>query len=101
MGEKDLQKLILDWLTAKRIFNYRNNSGAMVSEYKGKKRFMRFGANGSPDIVCVIDGQYVGIEVKGEKGKQSDSQKVFQVLLENAGGKYVLVYTLEDLIENI
>lgn len=99
MKENDLQRLILDYLVAKRIFHYRNNSGAMVSEYKGKKRFMRFGASGSPDIICVINGQYVGIECKGEKGKQGDSQKLFQANLESAGGKYILAWCLEDLIK--
>jgi len=46
----------------------------------------------------VIDGQYVGIEVKGPKGKQSAHQKEFQKKLEAAGGKYILAYSLEDVI---
>jgi hypothetical protein len=99
MKEHDLQNLILDYLSAKRIFHYRNNSGAMAKEYNGKKYFMRFGCPGSPDIVCVINGQYIGIEVKGEKGKQNDNQKDFQEELEDSGGKYILAYCLEDVIE--
>jgi hypothetical protein len=63
-----------------------------------QKHFYRFGALGSPDIICVIDGQYVGIEVKGPKGKQSAHQKEFQKKLEAAGGKYILAYSLEDVI---
>jgi hypothetical protein len=56
MKESDVQRQILDYLALKHLFHYRNNSGAMVSEYRGKKRFMRFGATGSPDIVCVVKG---------------------------------------------
>lgn len=95
--ESDLQRLILDYLTAKRIFHYRNNSGAMVSEYQGKKRFMRFGLVGSPDIVCISGGRYIGIEVKGTGGKQNDNQLIFQQEMMRAGGLYILAYSLEDV----
>ena len=98
MKESEIQRQILDYLALKRIFHYRNNSGAMVSEYKGKKRFMRFGATGSPDIVCVIKGQYVGLEVKTPKGKQSEHQKAFQKKLEAAGGRYLLVRSFDDVV---
>ena len=70
----------------------------MVSEYKGRKSFVRFGAVGSPDIICVIKGQYVGIEVKGTKGVQSDNQKQFQQDLERAGGLYILARDLSDIV---
>lgn len=40
----------------------------------------------------------MGIEVKAPKGKQSDHQKGFQSKLEGAGGKYILAYSLEEVI---
>jgi hypothetical protein len=49
----------------------------------------------------VIGGQYVGIEVKAPKGKQSEHQKEFQEALEAAGGRYVLAYSLDDVIQTI
>lgn len=66
-------------------------------ESKGQRYYVRFGALGSPDIVCVISGQFVGIEVKAPKGKQSDNQKEFQRQLEEAGGKYILAYSIDDV----
>jgi len=69
----------------------------MVSEYKGKQRFMRFGALGSPDVVCVINGIYVGIEVKGTGGKQNENQKAFEKELHEAGGWYILAYSVDDV----
>lgn len=99
MKENDIQRQILDYLTIKRVFHYRNNSGGMTKIYNGRKMFMRFGEVGSPDIVCVINGQYVGIEVKKPGGKQSDNQKMFQEKLEQAGGKYILAYSLDDIIK--
>lgn len=69
-----------------------------MSEYKGAKRFVRFGATGAPDIVAVIKGKYVGIECKVGKGKQSGHQKEFEHKLKQAGGDYWLIYTPEDLL---
>jgi hypothetical protein len=94
MRESDVQRAILDYLSLKRVFHYRNNSGAFKRD---DGHFYRFGALGSPDIVCVIDGNYVGIEVKAPKGKQSDHQKEFQRKLEAAGGRYILAYSLDDV----
>jgi len=93
MKESDVQRQILDYLALKGIFHYRNNSGAFVD---AQKHFYRFGALGSPDIICVIKGQFVGIEVKAPKGKQSEHQKEFQRNLEEAGGQYILAYSLDD-----
>jgi hypothetical protein len=98
MKESYVQRQILDYLALKRIFHYRNNSGAFVDS---QKHFYRFGAVGSPDIVCVIHGQYVGIEVKAPKGGQSDHQKEFQKQLEAAGGRYILAYSLDDVLRSI
>ena len=54
MKESDVQRQILDYLTLKRIFHYRHNSGAFKDS---NNQFYRFGALGSPDIICVINGQ--------------------------------------------
>jgi hypothetical protein len=56
---------------------------------------------GAPDTICVIDGQFVGIEVKAPKGKQNDHQKDFERNLVAAGGKYILAFSLEDVIESV
>jgi VRR-NUC domain len=96
--ESDLQRQILDYLALKRIFHYRNNSGAFDN---GHGHFYRFGAPGSPDIICVIKSQYVGIEVKRPGGKQSEYQKEFQRKLEAAGGKYILAHSLDELLSHL
>lgn len=99
ISEHDIQKQILDWLKVKGIFHFRNNSGAMMSNYKGKARFMRFGALGSPDIFAFINGRTFGIEVKGATGKLSDYQCVFGRNLQSAGGVYIVAYCLEHVTE--
>ena len=94
--EADVQRAILAWLGYSNIFYYRNNSGGMMAE---SGHFVRFGATGSPDIVIVHKGKYIGVEVKGTDGKQSDNQINFQRELETAGGKYLLVRSLDEFIK--
>lgn len=98
MKESDTQRQILDYLKLKGIFHYRNNSGGFKD---ANNHFYRFGALGSPDIIAVIDGIYVGIEVKAPNGKQSDHQKEFELKLQSAGGEYILAYSLDDVLQAI
>ena len=108
MRERDLQKLILDWLALHRIFHWRNNTGAMKAEHKSKKRFVRFGYPGSPDIFAMcptVDPAYgaemYGIELKDIDGEQSNEQKQFENDFVRAGGIYILARSLEDVTKEI
>lgn len=93
--EKATQSAVLDYLVKFNIFHYRNNSGAIRTD----SRFLRFGAVGSPDIICVRDGKFIGIECKGEKGVMSEGQVAFRDNLEKAGGKYLLVRSIDEFIK--
>lgn len=74
--ESDIQKACIDWLnTIPGVKVWRQNTGAQVSEYKGKKRFMRFGQKGQADITGIALGVRVEIEVKRPGQKPSDDQR--------------------------
>jgi hypothetical protein len=51
--ESEIQRAILDWLAAERIWHIRLNTGAMAGSHKGKKWFVRFGRPGMADILAV------------------------------------------------
>jgi len=93
--ESDLIKSCLDYLALKKIFAYRQNSGAFKTDRGG---YYKFGISGAPDIIAVVDGIYVGIEAKIGKNKLSASQFEFGEKLVKAGGRYLVVRDLEDLI---
>ncbi len=101
ISEHDIQSQILDWLRIKRIFHWRNNSGAVAAVHNGKKRFIRFGAKGSPDIVAVRRGVVYGIEVKRADQHQSIAQTYWQTDFERAGGVYVLARSVGDVERRI
>ena len=96
--ERDIQASIIEFLTFKGIFHYRNNSGGAMG--KGN-HFIRFGTPGSPDVICVVRGRYVGIEVKRHGGKLRESQEVFRAALEAAGGLYWIFTSLDEAVDTI
>lgn len=99
--ETQILNQIQQYLRLKRIFHYRNNSGGALLQNKpdGRKYRVQFGVRGMPDIVAVVNGIYVGFEVKTAIGKQSPHQKLFQDNLTHAGGRYFIIRSLDDLIE--
>ena len=96
--EQEIKRQITDWLTIKRYFWWPNNTGAFKASYKGKGRFIRFGKKGSPDLYVLRNGILFGIETKAEQGFQSQVQKEFEVEFTRAGGKYLLCFSLQDVI---
>lgn len=99
ISEKQVLKSITDFLGYKKLFWWRNNSGAVISNYKGKERMFRFGSKGSPDVFFLKNGTIYGIETKGSKSKQSPEQKEWQTKFEKEGGIYFLCYSLDDLVK--
>lgn len=95
--EAEIQNTILAYLKYRRVFYWRQNSGAGIMKQGAGTRFIRFGVNGAPDIFAVKEGTIYGLEIKSKVGKQNDNQKAFQQEFENAGGKYFVIKSLEDV----
>ena len=91
--EKQVMRAVFDYLVARKIFCWRNNSGALMVD----KRFINFGAAGSPDIIAVHRGRFIGIECKGSNGRQTQQQKQFQQSIELSGGIYILAKSIDDV----
>jgi hypothetical protein len=73
---------------------YRTDGVAMGGQWtKGT------GTPGSADISATIRGRSVKIEVKYGKDRQSEAQKVYQKMIEDAGGVYYISRTFDDFIE--
>lgn len=92
--EAPIQKAIIDYLTLKRYFFWRNNTGAMKTE----RSFVRFGTPGAPDIFLIKNGFLWGIEVKAPKGRLSEHQTSFRDRMQEAGGTYIVAHSLDEVI---
>ncbi len=100
--EAAVLRACLDYLAAKHVLAFRMNTGAV----KIDKRFLRFGVPGMADILAFPverNGNAffarcpLWIECKAEKGRQSDVQKSFQLLVEEHNHDYRIVRSIEDL----
>lgn len=107
--ESATQKAVLDFLAAKRIWHVRMNTGAMQAEHNGKKRFLRFGRPGMADIQAtrqLAECDYphshqriIWMEIKSPTGKQSKAQKEFQREVEAEGHTYLLIRSIDQVMQ--
>lgn len=56
------------------------------------------GTNGTSDIKAIIKGQFVAIEIKYKKDRMSEAQKKYKKEVEQAGGIYLIVSHMKDLL---
>lgn len=96
VSEKFLQNTIIDWLNANTSGMFWQNDSVAI---RGRKRCNRYRPNGVSDILGVISGQSVAIEVKSPTGKLLQSQIEFSQRFRRAGGEYYVIRSLEDLTE--
>lgn len=90
----ELVRALCEYLALRRVFHWRNNTGAFKAAHGG---FYRFGTPGSPDIMVVKEGRFIGIEAKAGSGRLLHAQKEFQRLCEENGGVYIVAHSIEDL----
>lgn len=97
MKETDVQYSICEYLAYRQHFFWRQNTIPALTRDGGFRRMPAFSKNGVPDIILIVDGKFVGLEVKAPKGKQSESQKDFEAGCKQAGGCYYIVTSIEDV----
>jgi len=106
MKEAQIQKEILHWLSLQpkdQMFSWRMYTGPIVrgNPAKGKTFFTPNPCPGLPDIIVIIKGRFVGLEIKQPKGRQSTEQKTFEQAIKKAGGFYFLIRSLDEAIKAI
>ena len=79
---------------------FRNNIGHAVMAHGGRVTF-GVGGPGGADLIGMLSGRFLGMEVKSPTGRQSPEQRQFQLLVESKGGIYLLVRSVDDAIAQI
>ena len=100
MGEKDVQRAILQYLKAKQVWCRRYANRVVyiagrpfvpIRDADGKPD------NGHPDLIAKTRNATINIECKAEGGKQNIDQKRWQREAEARGEVYILAESLEDI----
>ncbi len=89
----------LDYLAARRIYAWRNNTGAVsIPSAHGRDRFIRYGKPGSSDILGIMpDGRFLAVECKTKTGRLTDLQQGFLAEVEARGGVAIVARRVEDV----
>lgn len=101
--EKEIQNTILQYLelvfrNRDDILFWRENTVGVFDQKQNLFRSApKFSRSGVPDIVIIKNGKFIGLEVKRKGTYQSAEQKKFQEDLENAGGRYYVVRSIDDV----
>ena len=85
-SERAVQKEILDYIKSLGAYSVKT----MVTN-----------SNGTPDILCCLNGKFIGIEVKKEDGVVSKIQEYHIKKIKEAGGIAFVARSLQDAKEII
>lgn len=80
----------------KAIKEYLRTVGAFWSMIPGGS----YAKTGDPDMVVCYKGRYIAVEAKVDT-PQSNWQKMRQVEIERAGGRYLLVHSVDEVRDEI
>lgn len=87
------------------LLHHSPNEGILVKRASdGAKRKAMGVRAGFPDFIFLKSNRfypYLAIELKTQKGKQSEHQIAYQKAIEANGGKYVVVRSLEEFMSEI
>jgi len=99
MLEKEIEKQILDYLTLKGFYAWKNPTIGLFDTKRGKfrKPNNKYLISGVSDIIAIKQGKVYFIEVKTDKGRQTPNQKLFESNIDVNGGVYILARSIEDL----
>lgn len=97
--EKEIQKVILDYLEARHIFCWKEHSGGLLVD--GGTRYMPIGLRGKSDIFGIYKGKFLAIEVKRPSGVLTEEQQSFLDRVNREGGIAFVARNLEDVINTL
>ena len=104
--EKEVQNTICEYLTLKGYLFWRNNTLPVFSRNNaGKMAFRSMGKyamKGLPDIIIIKNGKFIGVEVKRQGiNALRPEQTRFQELCIKNNAYYIVVHSLEELLEQL
>lgn len=99
MRETDIQRQILDYLKAIKVYAWRQNTMGVPLKGGG---FRPASKTGVSDIIGVLSGgQALFIEVKQPKKDLTENQKQFKIEVERQGALHITAHSVEEVISGL
>lgn len=104
--ESEVQRDICEALDKRGIFFWRSNNIPSLGRFAvdGKARFRsmpKYSAKGVSDIICIVDGRFIALEVKREGAKLRPEQSEWGSRVVMNGGEYAKVCNVEEAMAAI
>ena len=102
--EKIIENLILDWLKAKQIgLFWKNQSTGIYDPVKKtfRKSYNKHHLNGVSDILGIVNGKFIAIEVKTKRGRPTENQTNFLRRINENGGIAFIARSIEDVEDGL
>lgn len=103
--EKEIENSILNYLIAKKIFCWKQNSVGVFDPTRGRFRRANnpYIINGVADILGVYKGRFLAIEVKvpSRKNNLTEHQKKFIKNILESGGVAFVATSIEDVKQGL
>jgi hypothetical protein len=97
-SENQVLAAVANYLKLRGVFFWRTNNIPVYDKTRGAFRSMpEFSRKGVPDIIAIVKGQFVGLEMKRPDGRQSADQKQFEEDVVKAGGRYFVIKSIDDI----
>lgn len=96
--EADIQKSIVQYMTIRNVFFFSVPNERKDMRMMNKLKAMGY-TSGASDLIIGHKGRMYCMEVKADKGKQSENQKEFMHNAIMAGCEYAVVKTLDSAID--
>jgi hypothetical protein len=82
------------------VLLFRNNIGHAMMRH-GHRVTFGVGGPGGADLIGILDGKPLAVEVKTPTGRQSPEQRQFQQLWESRGGIYLMPRSVDQCLSLI
>ena len=100
--ERIIQDAVCKYMLLKKYLVVHVNSSVLISEYTGQPvRSYTIRNNGAssgfPDVLAISPKRTLLLEIKSATGRQTDSQKKFEILAKSLGLEYYVIKSIDEL----
>lgn len=103
MTEKIIENSILQFLRSLGVYCWKNQSIGVWDSTKQvyRKSKNSFHIKGVSDVLGVIEGRLIAIEVKNDKGKLSPEQRIFLTRINQEGGVAFVARSIDQVAREL